>query len=124
MAIDMYKREYIPLDPPAKTRSGLQRGDRVIVSRLPSVQELNHWKIMVASRTGQSNVEQCHMFLTPFCVHQFDDLTKLNGFNYPMLVSPRRGPAWLNNPNDDSSPSLRISWDQGAYSTNAADDLT
>ena len=94
IAIDMYKREYIPLDPPAKTQSGLQRGDRVIVARLPSVQELNHWKDAwlphMDRSVGSIGTVSYVSGPTSVCI-EFDDLTKLNGFNYPDACVTKMG---------------------------------
>ena len=82
----LYEGTYRPLDPPATTRSGLKRGDRIVISRRPTEEEATFWRdvwVPCMDRSVGSIGTVTYVAGPKSVCIEFDDATKMDGYNYP-----------------------------------------
>ena len=81
-----YERNHSPMDPASVTKSGLKRGDKIVISRRPTDEEATYWRDAWLPRMDRSvgSIGTVTYVAGPrsVCV-EFDDATKLDGYNYP-----------------------------------------
>ncbi len=82
----LYERKHNPMDPASTTNSGLKRGDKIVIARRPTDEEATYWRDAWLPHMDRSvgSIGTVTYVAGPksVCV-EFDDATKLDGYNYP-----------------------------------------